>query len=197
VTDVTPSFIAHLKRTPDIQCTLVIDEVDDAEAAKLSDWFSLMPPGVRLIIIGLDASGRAQRGTLQVQGLSEDLLAAAVAAIVPGLPEEVARSVARECEHSPKLAVLIAGRIREDPSLVDPHRILADGTVWNVLDRYLSISQNSPEWEALSTTALLMRLGWTEEAESESKVLFRAVNLEPTVARRHVHQLHERYGIAP
>ena len=197
VSDVTPSFIAHLRRTPDVQCTLVIDEVDDAEAARLTDWFSVMPDGVRLILIGLDASGRAQRGTLQVEGLSSDLLVAAIAAIVPGLPEETTRSIARDCEHSPKLAVLIAGRIKEDPSLVAPHRILADGTVWNTLDRYLSIGQNSPEWEALSTTALLMRLGWLEEAESESEVLFGAVNLDPIIARRHVQRLHERFGIAP
>lgn len=197
VSDVTPSFMTYLQRTPDVQCTLVIDEVDDVEAEKLSDRFSIMPPGVRLLMIGLDASGRAQPRTLQIEGLSENLLVSTISSIVPALPEDIARSIARECEHSPKLAVLIAGRIRDEPSLIVPHGILADGTIWSVLDRYLNISQNSSEWEALSIAALLMRLGWSEEAEYESELLFSAVEREPISARRQVHQLHERFGIAP
>jgi hypothetical protein len=67
----------------------------------------------------------------------------------------------------------------------------------NALDRYLNIDPNSPAWEAISVTSLLMRLGWAEDAEKESDILFKAVGLDPTVARRQVHQLHERYGIAP
>lgn len=48
--EVTPALIAHLRRTPDIQCTLVIDEVGDDDADILTDRFSGMPTGVRLVM---------------------------------------------------------------------------------------------------------------------------------------------------
>jgi hypothetical protein len=197
VSEISPALVAHLKRTQDIQCTLVVDEVDDANAELLKDKFSRMPSGVRLVMIGLDASGRAPKETLQVEGLSEDLLSATILAIVPGLPQENAISIARDCGRSPKLAVLIAGRVKENPTLAAPQRLLADGPILNALDRYLNIDPNSPAWEAISVTSLLMRLGWAEDAEKESDILFKAVGLDPTVARRQVQQLHERYGIAP
>jgi hypothetical protein len=197
VDEVTPALVAHLRRTPGIKCTLVIDEVDDANADLLTDRFSAMPPGVRLVMIGLDASGRAPKGTLQVEGLNETLLKDAILAVVPGLSEDTAASIARDCARSPKLAVLIAGRIKEDPTLATPYRLLSDGHLLNALDRYLDIDPNSPSWKAISVTALLMRLGWSEDAEVESEILFRAVDLDPTEARRHVQLLHERYGIAP
>lgn len=197
VAEVTHDFLAHLRRTRDIECTLIIDEVDDANADTLRDRFSDMPPGVRLVMIGLDASGRAQRETLQIEGLDEDLLSEAIRALVPGLAEEIARSIARDCHRSPKLAVLIAGRIKENPGLASTPSLLADGEILSALDRYLDIDPASPSWRALSVTALLMRLGWSEEMEKESEILFRAVGLDPIEARQHVERLHDRYGIAP
>ena len=148
-------------------------------------------------MIGLDASGRAQPDTLQVQGLNESLLVDVVQAIVPGLPTEDCQSIAQDCERSPKLAVLIAKRIKEDPSLINPSRRLADGTVQNVLDRYFNQDLSDLAWQALSTIAILTRLGWAGETEHESEVLFKAVGLEPSDARRQVEHLHERFGIAP
>src|SRR6266545_463494 len=197
VEDVTNSFRAHLERTPDIRCTVVVDEVDDSGAAELIDRFSNMPLGVRLVMIGLDASGRAQSRTLQVDGLGEDLLVEMISAISPGVPLDVVRSIASDCQHSPKLAVIIAERIKEEPGLIAPQRRLADGTVRNALDQYLRVDQDSPGWNALSTTALLMRLGWRDEVEYESEKLFRAVDLDPATARRLVESLHGRLGIAP
>lgn len=195
--NLTPSFVAHLARMPDVRCTVVVDEVDDVMATRLTDDFSLMSPGVRLVMVGLDASGRAQPDTLQVTGLSDDVLVRTISAIAIGIPDEVARSVADDCQHSPKLAVVIARRIADDPGLVTPHRRLADGRVRSTLDQYLGIEHSSPAWQALSTAALLTRLGWADEAEQESEFLFRAVGLEPIEARRHVDALHDRFGIAP
>jgi len=197
VNEVTAAFIAHLRRTPDIQCTLVVDEVRDDDADVLSDRFSGMPAGVRLVMVGLDASGRAPQGTFQVVGLSEQVLSAAILALVPGLPADTVALIARDCARSPKLAVLIAGRIKEEPGLVAPHQLLADGPILNALDRYLDIDPTSAAWQAISVTALLTRLGWVGEFEVESDTLFRAVELDPSDARRHVQLLDERYGIAP
>jgi hypothetical protein len=194
-----PSFVTYLEHTPDVQCTVVVDEVNDNEAETLAERFSAMPDGVRLVTIGFNASSRSRANSLQVGGLSPQLLAATIRTIVPGIDEERARSIASECHQSPKLAVLFAQLINEDPTLLDPQRLLADGEVQNALDRYLPgiVTPSTPGWQALSTTALLMRLGWTEEADFEADELFRAVNLDPTNARREVEMLHEQYGIAP
>ena len=195
----TPSFVTYLEHTPDVQCTVVVDEVNDNEAETLAERFSAMPEGVRLVTIGFNASLRPRANSLQVGGLSPQLLAATIRTIVPGIDEERARSIASECHQSPKLAVLFAQLINEDPTLLDPQRLLADGEVQNALDRYLPgiVAPTTPSWQALSTTALLMRLGWTEEADCEADDLFRAVGLDPTNARREVEMLHEQYGIAP
>jgi hypothetical protein len=104
-----------------------------------------MPEGVRIIMIGTDASGRAQGGNLQIEGLSEELLVATINAIIPGLPQDVPRSVAAVCGRSPKLAVVIAEQIRADPTLV-PTRFVADSRVRTVLDRYLKLDPQSPSW---------------------------------------------------
>ena len=125
-----------------------------------------MPPGVRLVTIGLESASHTRSDTLQVAGLSEELLVAAMKSIAAGLPEENARAIARECQHSPKLAVLIAQRIKEQPELLQTRRLLADGALQSALDTYLDLDAGSSAWQALSTTALLMRLGWTEDVDS-------------------------------
>ena len=94
-----------------------------------------MPEGVRLVTIGFNASLRPRVNSLQVAGLSPQLLAATIRTIVPGIDEERARSITSECHQSPKLAVLFAQLINEDPALLDPQRLLADGEVQNALDR--------------------------------------------------------------
>jgi hypothetical protein len=193
---VTAALAGHLRSTEDTQCTLVVDEVDDAGAAELALLFASMPAGVRLVTIGQDA-GPSRAGTVRVQGLSEDVLVQAITAIATGLASEVAREIARACHHSPKLAVLIAERVADQPDLALPHRMLADGQVQRTLDRYLGIDPTDPTWEALSTFALLQRVGWTEGVVQESEILFRAVGLEPRKARRLVEQVHLRTGIAP
>jgi len=197
VEHVTASFMAHLRRTKDIHCTVIVDETDEAAAKVLVEDFSMMPPGVRLVTIGLEPVGHRTSETLQVEGLNDDLLVATMKSIAPGLPDENARAIARECQHSPKLAVVIAQRIKESPELLEPGRLLADGALKAALDMYLPIDSGSFEWTALATTSLLTRLGWTDEVDSESEILFRAAELNPADARRAVEELHDRYGIAP
>lgn len=196
VGDLTGALLSHLRLTRDVRCTLVIDEVLDADAGRLIDALAGRAESVRLVMVGLDASGRPQSDTLQVEGLSEDILTRTVRAIVPGLPEETARGIALDCERSPKLAVLLAGLVREDASLVGP-RALKHGDVRSALDRYLKLDDAGIDWKAISTASLLMRIGWSDEAERESIALFDALGLDVGDARRAIDRLHDRYGIAP
>jgi hypothetical protein len=191
------SFINHLSTLPDVECTIVVDEVNDRDAESLSQQFNNMPPGIRLIMIGLDASGRAIPGTFQVEGLSIDLLTQAILSIVPGLAPDQARSIAGECEGSPKLAIVIARRIEEDPTLTSNRQLLADGPVQSALDRYLGIEESSDEWHALSIVALLARLGWSGPMNFESEQLFQGAGTDPVRSRGWVDSLHSRMGIAP
>jgi hypothetical protein len=194
--DVPPSLTAHLKRTPDIQCTLVVDEVDDEVAGQIMDRFATRPPGLRLILIGVDASRRSVANSLQVPGLSAPLLVATILSILPGLEKHIAEAIAQDCENSPKLAVLIARSIQENPALALA-TVLTDRGVQNALDAYLPLRINEPDWAALSCASLLMRVGWADEAEDESVRLFRSCGLEPANARRHVVFLNDKFGIAP
>lgn len=198
VEDVTMSFISHLNHTPDSRCTLVVDEVSDEDVEELTRRFVNMPRDVRLVMIGIDATATTQQNMLKVQGLSEDVLIRAIRGVVSGIPDEIARSIARDCENSPKAALLIARRIQENPGLINSVNFLADDVVWNsFLHRYLDLDRGSDAWKALSTASLLMRLGWTDEVEYESTSLFKAVRLDPTEARRHIQDSHRTYGIAP
>ena len=193
--DVLGQILQYLRNTPDVACLLIVDEVDDERADLLREKCSTMPPGVGLVLIGIDASRRPQPETVQVEGLTEDLLIKTIDAITPGLPEGVAREIADVCERSPKLAVLIAKRISQDPSLVSPSQRLKDRRIEGVLERYLNIGDD--DILALSAVALLERLGWTGGVEQESVVLYKALGMHPTLSRGRVEQLHERYGIAP
>lgn len=193
--EVPGQLLQYLRNTPDAMCLLVVDEVDDDTADDLRLKCDSMPPGIGLILIGIDASGRPQPETVQVEGLTEDLLVKTIDAITPGLPEGVAREIAEACERSPKLAVLIANRISQDPSLVTPSLRLQDRRIQSVLDRYLDIGD--ADILALSAAALLERVGWTGNVEQESVVLYKALGMDPTLSRGRVEQLHERYGIAP
>lgn len=193
--DVPGQLLQYLRNTPDASCLLVVDEVDDDSAEDLRSKCATMPPGVRLVLIGIDASGRPQPETVQVEGLTEDLLIKTIDAITPGLPEGVAREIAEVCERSPKLAVLIAKRISQDPSLVSASLRLKDRRIQSVLERYLDIGDE--DLRALSAVALLERVGWTGQVEQESVVLYKAFGMDPSLSRGRVEQLHERYGIAP
>ena len=195
-TDLHASFVSYLRQTPGVECTVVVDEVDDADADRLRDAFTGMPPNVRLVTIGSDA-GAARIDALRLPAASVRLLAEIVGAIVPGLSDETRSRVAHACEGSPKLAVLIARRIQQEPDLVAPHRYLMDREVQDELGRLLGVTETDPGWRALSCIALLERIGWLEEAESESIQLFEAAGLGPDDAREQVHRLDRRYGIAP
>jgi hypothetical protein len=193
--DVPGQLLQYLRNTPDAMCLLVVDEVDDDTAEDLRSKCDTMPPGVKLIQIGVDASGKPQPETVQVEGLTEDLLVKTIDAITPGLPEGVAREIAEVCERSPKLAVLIAKRISQDPSLVSPSLRLQDRTIQRALEIYLDIGDE--DLFALSAVALLERVGWTGQVEQESVLLYEALGMDPALSRGRVEQLHERYGIAP
>jgi hypothetical protein len=192
---VTPSVWAHLREQPDVRCALVVDEVDKGTAASLREFFKLTQPGVRLVMIGRDASGRAQAGRVEVPGLNEDLLVRAIKTATPGLPDDAARAIARLCERSPKLAIFLAERAGDDPRLVEHHQRLADGSIRDALDLFVPLAE--ADWRALSSVALLEYVGWKDEADGESVALFELVELNPTEARDRVHRLHERFGIAP
>ncbi len=189
--DVSASVWTFLQATPDAQCALVVDEVDDADAARFTDLFALTQPGVRLVMIGRDASGRAQAGTVQVQGLSEDLLVRAIRDVAPGLPEDAARRIAVVCERSPKLAILLADRAREDPRRVER----LDPGLQSALDLFLPL--DDPDLQALSSLALLEHVGWNGAVDEESALLFGLLGLDPTDARRRIERLDARLGIAP
>lgn len=193
--EVSGQLLQYLRNTPDVMCLLVVDEVDDDNAHDLRSKCDTMPHGVGLILIGIDASGRPQPETVQVEGLTEDLLVKTIDAITPGLPEGVAREIAEVCERSPKLAVLIAKRISQDPSLVSPALRLRDRTIQKALEVYLDIDDD--DLFALSAIALLERVGWTGQVEQESVALYEALGMDPALSRGRVEQLHERYGIAP
>lgn len=193
--DVPGQLLQYLRQTADSKCVLVVDEVDDDTAEDLRAKCDTMPPGVHLVLIGIDASGRPQPETVQIEGLTEDLLIKTIDAITPGLPREVAKEIAEVCERSPKLAVLIANRISQDPSLVSPSLRLTDRRIQSVLERYLKI--DGEDFLALSAVALLERVGWTGDVEHESVTLFNALGMDSSLSRGRVEHLHERYGIAP
>jgi len=185
----------YLRLTPDARCLLVVDEVDDEAAEDIRAKCDTMPPGVGVIMIGIDASGRAQPETIQVEGLSQELMERTIQAITPGLPADVVSEIASACERSPKLAVLIANRINQDPSLISSSSRLKDRRIQSVLDRYLNIADE--DIRALSVVALVNRVGWLGDVEQESVTMFTAQGMEPIVSRQRVEQLHERYGVAP
>ena len=193
--DVPGQLLQYLRQTADARCVLVVDEVDDDTAEDLRAKCDTMPTGVHLILIGIDASGRPQPETLQVEGLTEDLLIKTIDAITPGLPAGVAKEIAEVCERSPKLAVLIANRISQEPSLVSLSLRLKDRRIQSVLERYLNIGND--DIFALSAMALLERVGWTGDVEGESVTLYKALGMDPTLSRGRVEHLHDRYGIAP
>lgn len=195
--EVDPGLLSYLERTPDVRCTLVVDEAEDGVATRLADRWSGMPAGARLLLIGLDASGVAQPGTVQITRLSDDLVTALVRSIAHGAPDEVTARVARACEGSPKLAVLLAGRIRDDASLAFGAVWLADGGMRQLLDRFLPLDEAGDDWAALSATALLTRVGWAGDVDGDSELLFGAAGLDPARARAHVDRAHRRFGIAP
>lgn len=193
--DVSAAVWAHLRNTTNAECTLVVDEVDDVAALTLKDFHALTGPGVRLVMIGRDATRRTKAGTVRVEGLSEDLLVRAITALAPGLPDPAAREIAAVCERSPKLAVLLAQRAHDDPRLVEHYHRLVDPEIRGVLATFLPLEED--DLMALSTVALLEHVGWNEEASDESKALFEFVELDPIAARDRVNQLDARFGIAP
>lgn len=193
---ISPQLLSHLRRTPDVRCTLVVDEVDDGDAIELVDRLEGRSDGVRLVMIGLDAARRADVGMYQVAGLDVPLLTKIVTSIAAGISDETALAIARDCERSPKLAVLIADRVRANPSLVRG-TLLRDAGLRSALDTYLDVDMARPEWRALSVASLLTRLGWSGAVETESSLLFESVGLDPRDARRNVSMLHDRHGIAP
>lgn len=193
---ISPQLLSHLRRTPDVRCTLVVDEVDEGDAVDLIDRLEGRNENVRLVMIGLDAARRADPAMYQVAGLDEPLLSKIVTTIASGIPDEAASAIARDCERSPKLAVLLAGRVRANPALVRS-TLLRDAGLRSALDTYLDVDPTRPEWKALSAAALLTRLGWSGAVETESSILFKSVGLVPRDARSFVHSLNERYGIAP
>lgn len=196
VESVDPGLISYLKRTPDVRCAIVIDEVDDDDAERLTNRFSShVSSDIRVVLIGLDAQGSNRPGTFRVPKPSQEVLFSAIKAIVPTLPDDEARAIASDCERSPKLAVLIASRIRENPSLVHARNFLTDGDIRSMLDRYLPLEHEA--WRALRAVALFTRLGWTGSIESESERIFAALGLDAMAARRNIEILHEQYGVAP
>src|SRR5258705_1677268 len=104
--DVPAVVWSHLQSTPTAHCPLVIDEVNDVDAANLRNYFALTKDVVRLVMIGRDASRRSQPGTVRIDGPSQEVIVRAIEAVAPDLPKEAVREIAAACEGSPKMAVL-------------------------------------------------------------------------------------------
>jgi len=193
--EVPKSFISHLASSPNIECTLVVDELDDADWSRLQDSFARMrSPSVRLVTIG-PAHQTTAEPTLRIPAMSEDLLVKAMASVALGLDEQALRDLASRCKGSPKFALLIAREIRDGHA--QPTTLLATQSIRGALDQLLSVEETSLEWKAISTLSMLEEVGWKDELEDESSVLFDFMDLDPRDARRAIMTLDERFGIAP
>jgi hypothetical protein len=193
----SPAFKAFLRRSPIVRCTIVVDECDDRTHRELGDTWAGMPPEVRLVTIGLGVGRSGERNVLAVSGLEEGALVRLIQSIAQGLPDEAARDMARLCQGSPKLAVLLAERVRDEPSLAPRRRLIRDADIQAGLERYLALDLSDPAWRALAMVAVVGSVGWMGEFEEQAQALFTAGGLEPETARRHVDALHDRFGIAP
>lgn len=193
---VPPGLISFLRRKPDTRCTLVVDEVDEEAAETLAAQLSGRGPHVRLVLIGLDVNHRGASGVYRVSGLSPAVLSRIVKDIAPTISDERALAVADDCHNSPKLAVVIAKLLRAEPSLARD-ALLKNPGLRGALDGYLGLDATRPDWKALSVLSLLTRVGWSEDAEYESALLFETMGVDVADGRRHVQDIHETLGVAP
>lgn len=196
-----PDLWDHLRLTPTAKCAVVVDEVNEVEAGRLGALFALMPSGVRLVTIGRDATrvdSRAVRstpGTERIEGPSEDVIVRAIEGVAPGLPEGVARDIATTCEHSPKLAILLASRAQHDPALAESYNRLRDPEIQGVLNKFLPLQAD--DVLALSAVALVDQVGWTGDVDTEATTLFQLLGRDPIEARDRVNRLDQEYAVAP
>lgn len=201
VDDVPSRFLSYLRRAQPLKCTLAVDEADPATMEDLEQQLSVArSQQVRLVVIGHTELGR-QPGpgadVYQLAPLDEELLKEIVTAAAPGVPEEVAKDIARVCSGSPKLALLLANRVGMNPELASRQHLLADRETQDALDRFLNIDLTNDSWRAAAAVALVDHVGWLGGLSHESEALFEAVRLDPMPARHAVEDFDRQFGILP
>lgn len=196
--DVGHEVLDALSHAEAVDCTIVIDEASPADHERLVDRFGPMPPGVRLVTIGRDASrspGEGVPGAFVIPGLDDTLLVEAMSLEAEGAPEEAVREAANACRGSPKLALLMADQMKRDPTLATATASLSDRNIREKLDLYLRIDINDAAWEPVAVISLLDHVGWSEELDHESATLFSAAELDVERSRTQVRSVGERHGI--
>jgi hypothetical protein len=144
-TQITDEFLSHLTRTPDVECTLVADDVDRRYADKLIDAFSHMPAGVRLIIIGSEGSNL--EATVRIAPLSHDLLSAIVLTIIPGLSAETTLAIVDGSQGLPGQAIDRAQRVKAHSSVAGKEALTPDGLRYVQFDDELRRSSPTADYD--------------------------------------------------
>ena len=168
---VAEKLISRIRDFPEAEALLVADDLEPSEIRLLKDLYPTCPRGFGIVAIGLDTSKRDSGGVFSIPSVSAETLNLILQKALPGLPGESRKRLAELCSGSPKLAVLLAEKIDADPSILQ-RSLLTNQEARDTVAELLSTDWSPEQLKALSAVALFSRLGWHDEYEKESEIIF-------------------------
>ncbi len=176
-----------------IRLVVVADEVQQQRLKHLSEAADRAEGRIRLITIGTCRSHDSTRiPEVEVPPLEDIMAKKVVSEWYPAMPPEHVAFVVRFAAGFMRLLRLAADKVFLKPALSTNDLLDHDD-----LAQFLRSLLGDCDYAPLFIIATLMTVGWERDVQIEGETIAKHLGFEWPMVRRQVHDLHQRFGIAP
>lgn len=183
---------AWIAATPKAELILVVDECDRDQGERLERQALRSNGRVRVITIGrareARLSDRARPNFFLLDRLNDTAMRSLLTTVVPGLPDPAYDFTVRVASGYVKIAVKIAEAVDKHPERVSLREMLSDDYNVRAVVRDFLVTDEG-DLRAMRALALMSRVGWDDEFQSEGQAVVSLVGLEWHEARSRVKRL--------
>jgi hypothetical protein len=178
---------------PQIQLIVVADEAQPEQLQPLRDSVGRANGRVRLITVGHSPSPDPRLiPALLVKPLESLVMQKVINGWHPAMPPEHVNFVVRFADGFIRLARLAADAVAQNPTM-NVKGLLSREEIRMFLDKLLGTGDRL----ALYVVAVMSKVGWTDDVQTEGETIAKHFGLEWNRVRATVEDFQRRYGIAP
>lgn len=186
-------FINDVSLDKNTKAVLVIDEVQEQQLLALRECIGRAEGRIRLLTIGHSLSPDPVKiPCLKIQPLEAAEMKALISQWHPSMPSEHINFIVKFADGYVRLASLVSHEIARNHDMA-AYELLNVEHIQKILRDLI----RDTDRRVLHVVALLVGVGWTDEAAKEGEIIAKHLNLNWHDVRARVNAIHEELGVVP